>query len=66
MDGTYVFTPLRPEVFPGVSGPVEDCLGKDIPFVGPKGREMVLRFREWVSPLEEINRLMRQARSIDG
>jgi Mg-chelatase subunit ChlD len=60
--GKYVFTPRRPEVFPGVSGPIQDCLGVEIPFVGPHGREMSLYFREWVSPLEEINRIMRSVR----
>ncbi len=58
-DGKYVFTPLRADMFPGLSGPIEDCLGVEIPFVGPHGREMSLHFREWVSPLEEINRIMR-------
>jgi len=62
VDGSYVFTPLRPELFPGLSGPVEDCLGMDIPFVTPRGMELSLHFRQWVSPLEEINALMRQAR----
>jgi hypothetical protein len=63
VDGRYVFTPLRAEFFPGASAPVEDCLGREIRFVGPKGRELTLHFREWVSPLEEINRILRQARS---
>jgi hypothetical protein len=63
VDGRYVFTPLREELFPGVSGPIEDCLGKEIPFVNAKGRELSLHFREWVSPLEEINRILRSARS---
>jgi len=60
--GRYVFTPLRPEVFPGVDGPIDDCLEVEIPFVGPHGREMSLHFRQWVSPLEEINRIMRSVR----
>jgi hypothetical protein len=60
--GKYVFTPLRPEVFPSVSGPIDDCLDVEIPFVGPHGREMSLHFRQWVSPLEEINRIMRSVR----
>ncbi len=63
VDGKFVFTPLRPECFPGTTLPVEDCLGKAIPFVSSKGRQHVLYFREWVSPLEEVNRIMRQARS---
>ena len=60
--GKYVFTPLRPEAFPGVVGPIEDCLGVEIPFVGPHGRQMSLHFRQWISPLEEINRIMRSVR----
>jgi hypothetical protein len=63
VDGRYVFTPLREELFPDVRGPIEDCLGKEIPFVNAKGRRLTLHFLEWVSPLEEINRIMRQARS---
>jgi Mg-chelatase subunit ChlD len=63
VDGRYVFTPLRSELFPGVSGAVENCLGREIPFVSSKGRQLSLHFREWVSPLEEINRIMRQAHS---
>jgi Mg-chelatase subunit ChlD len=63
VDGRYVFTPLRSELFPGLSAPIEDCLGREIPFLNSKGRELSLHFREWVSPLEEINRILRQARS---
>ncbi len=66
VDGRYVFTPRRSELFPAVSGPVEDCLGKDIPFVNAKGHALSLQFREWVSPLEEINRIMRQSRSSES
>jgi Mg-chelatase subunit ChlD len=66
IDGSYVFTPLRSELFPSLSGPVQDCLGVEIPFISPKGKELTLYFREWVSPLDEINALMRQARSSDG
>jgi hypothetical protein len=60
--GRYVFTPRRPEIFPGMNGPIQDCLGVEIPFVGPNGRKMSLSFHEWVSPLEEINRIMRSVR----
>jgi len=60
--GTYVFTPLRSELFPGIMESVPDCIGREIPFITPKGREMSLLFREWVSPLEEINRIMRSVR----
>jgi len=54
---------LKTELFPSLSGPVEHCLGKEIPFVSPRGMEMSLYFRQWVSPLDEINRLLRQAKS---
>jgi len=65
VDGTYVFTPLRPELFPDLAGPVQDCLDKEIPFVSPRGRELTLSFRMWVSLLDEINLLMRQAGSTE-
>ena len=57
--GTYVFTPRRPEFFPGLAGPLAGCLDKDIAFTTAKGKQLTLSFRRWVSPLEEINRLMR-------
>ena len=60
--GRYVFNPLRKEAFPGLDGPIEDCMEVEIPFVGPRGRQMSLYFREWVSPLNEINRIMRSVR----
>ncbi len=65
VDGRYVFTPLRPELFPGLTGPVDDCLGMEIPFVAPKGRELSLHFRQWTSPLEEINSILRMSREQD-
>jgi Mg-chelatase subunit ChlD len=62
VEGRYVFTPLRTALFPRLSGPLEDCLDTDIPFVTPRGHEMSLRFREWEAPLQEINSLMRKRR----
>jgi hypothetical protein len=64
VDGRYVFRVMRAELFPGVDAKVEDCLDKEIPFVNAKGRQMTLLFREWASPLDEINRIMRQAKSL--
>ncbi len=58
-NGGYTFVPLRGELFPDLSGPLPDCLEKEIPFTTSRGKELTLRFRRWVSPLEEINRLMR-------
>ncbi len=59
VNGTYVFTPLRPELFPRLAGSITGCLDQEIPFTTPQGRELTLSFRRWVSPLDEINRLMR-------
>jgi len=58
-EGRYIFSPLRADFFPGLAGPVQDCLGKEIAFVGARGKRMTLHFRQWISPLEEINRIMR-------
>lgn len=58
-NGGFTFVPLRAEFFPRLPGPLPDCLEKDIPFTTSRGVELTLRFRGWVSPLEEINRLMR-------
>jgi von Willebrand factor type A domain len=66
VDGKYVFTALKPELFPSFTGPVEDCLEKEIPFLSPRGMELTLHFRQWVSPLDEINTLMRQAKGGAG
>jgi len=60
--GTYIFVPLRGEFFPEVPGPVRNCLGREIPFTGPKAHRYTIVFREWVSALDEINALMRSVR----
>jgi hypothetical protein len=60
--GTYTFVPLRGEFFPEVPGPVKNCLGREIPFTGPKAHRYTMVFREWVSALDEINALMRSVR----
>jgi hypothetical protein len=65
VDGRYVFTPLRHDMFSAVPGPVEDCLGAGIPFTAPNGRQYTLTFDRWVSPLEEINRILGQTRARD-
>jgi hypothetical protein len=66
VEGRYVFRTLKKEWFPSVNGPIEDCLGKEIPFVSAKGQVFSLTFKEWVSPLEEINRILRQSRSSEA
>ncbi len=57
-DNTYIFKPLKPELFPDTQEQIQDCLHKEICVISPKGFKLTLYFREYISPLEEINRLM--------
>jgi hypothetical protein len=52
------FVPLRTELFPELSGPVEDCLGKDIPMISKSGYPLMLRFAAYEKPADKINRLL--------
>jgi hypothetical protein len=56
---SYSFVPLKPDVFPGVSAPLSDCLGKSIPACSLHGYRFTIIFRRFLPPLEQINRLMR-------
>jgi hypothetical protein len=42
-----------------LSKPLADCLDKPIRAVSTSGREITFHFHEYVSPLEQLNRLMR-------
>jgi Mg-chelatase subunit ChlD len=55
----YSFIPKRPEHFPDQSKPLADCLDKPIRAVSTRGREIIFHFHEYISPLEQLNRLMR-------
>jgi hypothetical protein len=55
----YSFVPKRLEYFPDLSKPLVNCLDKPIRAVSSRGREIVFHFHEYVSPLEQLNRLMR-------
>ncbi len=61
-DGKYTFIPIRANFFPALPGPISDCFGLEIPVSTPKGYFFTIRFREWISPLDEINALMRSIR----
>jgi hypothetical protein len=63
---TYTFVPVRADLFPGVAGPVADCLGRDIPAISPRGYAFTIVFRQFRSPLEEINDLLRSIRVQEG
>jgi hypothetical protein len=52
------FVPLRPELFPELQGPLEDCLGKDIPMISRSGYPLSLRFSLYERPADMINRLL--------
>lgn len=55
----YTFTPRTGGLFPSLEGPLPDCLGKPIPAKSTRGYQFTIVFQTFVSPLEEINRLMR-------
>jgi hypothetical protein len=52
------FVPLHPELFPELSGPIEDCLGKDIPMISKGGYPMTLRFSRYEKPTDKVNKLL--------
>jgi hypothetical protein len=52
------FVPRRREFFPEVAGPVENCLGVDIPMVSSSGYPLILRFEPYEEPAKTINRLL--------
>ncbi len=56
---SYTFKPRRMEFFPDLVGPIEDCLGKSIAARSRKGYSITIRFLRYISPLEEINRILR-------
>ncbi len=58
----YLFVPRRPEYFPQLDGPVPDCIGTPLHAVSQRGRPLTFTFEEYISPVEEINRLMRSVK----
>lgn len=63
-DGDYfVFQVKKEEYFPELADPLVDCLNKKIDAVSHKGQKVVLLFERYISPLEEINNIMRSIRS---
>jgi hypothetical protein len=52
------FVPRRPEFFPELAGPVEDCIGKEISMVSSSGYPLTLRFEAYEEPEKSINRLL--------
>ncbi|MBN2050083.1 MAG: VWA domain-containing protein [Spirochaetales bacterium] len=56
--GSYSLEILEPRYFPGESGTLYDCLNKNISLIAENGEEISLYFREWISPLERVNRIL--------
>lgn len=54
----YLFLPLKRELFPGIEAELPDCIGKEIRIRLEQGREVTIVFRRYVSPLDEVNRIM--------
>jgi hypothetical protein len=52
------FVPLRPELFPDLPGPVEDCLGKEIQMISRSGYPLKLRFAAYERPADKVNKLL--------
>ncbi len=59
----YIFVPKKLEYFTELKKPLEDCLNREIQAVSLHGHEVRFLFQEYVSPLEEINRLLRSVKS---
>ncbi len=55
---SYMFKRIKKSFFPELHDDVPDCLDKDIPAQSKKGFPLTLRFHRYVSPLEEINRIL--------
>jgi hypothetical protein len=63
-DGSqYTFIPKRLQYFPTLKKPLVDCLNREIHALSLHGHEVRFVFQEYVSPLEQINRLMRSVKS---
>ena len=60
-----VFNPVRPEYFPDLRGSTKDFYEKEIVVRAKTGEQVVIIFHKYVSPLEEVNRIMRSIRQED-
>lgn len=57
-NGGYDLSVIQEDHFPEHRGIIRNCIGKNIPLVSQNGKEIYIQFREWVSPLERINRIL--------
>lgn len=54
----FIFYPETKELFPELDGPLHDCLNKRIQIINEDRKMFYIEFRQWVSELERINRLL--------
>jgi len=57
----FVFYPMNMEYFPELSGPIK-ALNSRIKVVTPEGQIFFIEFRQWISKLEKLNRLLTMTR----
>lgn len=60
--GNYILKVKKEKYFPGLADPLTDCLNRKIEVVSKKNKKIFLIFERYISPLEEINNLMRSIR----
>ncbi len=54
----FIFYPVEKEYFPELKEPLHECLYKKIKIVTPEGKLFYIEFRQWISELERLNRLL--------
>ncbi|HUW69012.1 MAG TPA: VWA domain-containing protein [bacterium] len=50
--------PIRPEFFPDLDGPSEECIGKDFRVLTARGKELRIRLDLYEPPVDRINKLL--------
>jgi hypothetical protein len=65
-NGTYVFTPIQKEFFPGVRNPIADCLNREIPVISKHGYCSMITFTPYVSPLARLHTLLHSIKYENG
>ncbi len=54
----FIFTPVETEYFPDLEGPLHECLYRRIRIINRDGHVFHIEFRQWVSELEKVNKLL--------
>jgi hypothetical protein len=59
----FIFYPKAEDYFPDLQGPIHSCLNRRIKVVTPEEKIFFIEFRQWVSKLEKLNRLLTMTRT---